>query len=118
MVAISTIAAVDFVLGTAAGLGLLYLLYSGSVVHYDRFFRIITAGLLAYAVTGLVLQTLEPALIHAVHGVATIAIAIGCYGLVSTEIAPEDDFAALFGPPEPGDSTSTGDLQIDTVPNE
>ncbi len=97
MVDIATIARLDLVLGTLAGLGLLYLLYSGTVVHYDRFFRVLTVGLLGYAVTGPVVGTLSPNLIHAVHGLATLAVAIGCYGLVSDELAPSEDFESIFG---------------------
>ena len=116
MLEISTIARLDLVLGTAAGLSLLYLLYSGSVVHYDRFFRILTVGLLGYAVTGPIIGTVDPALIHAVHGLATLAVAIGCYGLVSAELTPSDDFEAIFGvtsvpaePPETPPETVTTD---------
>lgn len=97
MVDIATIARLDLLLGTVAGLGLLYLLYSGTVVHYDRFFRVLTVGLLGYAVTGPVIGTLSPSLIHAVHGLATLAVAIGCYGLVSDELTQSDDFESIFG---------------------
>ena len=97
MVDIATIARLDLVLGTLAGLGLLYLLYSGTVVHYDRFFRVLTVGLLGYAVTGPVVGTLSPSLIHVVHGLATLAVAIGCYGLVSDELTQSEDFESIFG---------------------
>lgn len=97
MLDIATIARLDLLLGTVAGMGLLYLLYSGTVVHYDRFYRVLTVGLLGYAVTGPVIGTLSPGLIHAVHGIATLAVAIGCYGLVSAELTPSDDFESIFG---------------------
>lgn len=97
MVDVATIARLDLVLGTVAGLGLLYLLYSTHVVHYDRFFRVITIGLLGYAVTGPIVGRVEPALIHAVHGLATLAVAIGCYGLVVQELTRSDDFESVFG---------------------
>lgn len=97
MVDVATIARLDLLLGTVAGIGLLSLLYSGTVVHYDRFFRVLTVGLLGYAVTGPVVGTLSPSLIHAVHGLATLAVAIGCYGLVSAELTQSDDFESIFG---------------------
>lgn len=98
MVAVGTIAAFDFAVGGAAGVALLYLLYSETVVvHYARFFRLITAGLLGYAVTGPVVGTLAPEYIHAVHGVATLAVVGGLYGLVRDELEETTDFERVLG---------------------
>lgn len=97
MVAIETIARVDLILGSVAAVGLLYLLYSQTlVVHYRRFFRLITFGLLIYAVTGPIIGRLAPAFIHAIHGTATLCIAFGLYDLVHDELHREEDFESLL----------------------
>ena len=96
----STYAAIgtfDFVAGALATVGLLYLLYSGTVVvQYRRFFLLIVGGLLVYAVTGPVVGTVAPALIHATHGLASLFIAIGLYDLVRDDIVAENDFEAIL----------------------
>lgn len=112
MVAVSTIALVDLVLGGVAGAGLLYLLYAETVVvHYRRFFRLITFGMLVYAVTGPVVGTLAPAYIHLVHGTAALCIAVGLYDLVQEDLSRDDAFEAVFGleaQPPPASTTSDG----------
>lgn len=122
MVDVTTIATFDLVVGTIAGLLLLYLLYSQvMVVHYARFFRLITAGLLVYAVTGPVVGRLAPGVIHLVHGVATLSIAVGLAVLVRA--APREgaavDYAAILGvddadldgPPDPPDGVEFEDAE-------
>lgn len=97
MVSVSTIAAVDLVLGIVAALGLLYLFYAGTmVVHYRRFFRLITLGLLVYAVTGPIIGEIAPAYIHAVHGTAVLFITAGLYDLVREDLEHHDDFEAIL----------------------
>lgn len=97
MVTISTIATIDLVLGSIAGLGLLYLLYSETlVVHYRRFFLLITLGLLIYAVTGPVIGLIAPAYIHAIHGTAALFIALGLSDLIHGDLRSEADLAALL----------------------
>lgn len=101
MVSVSTIAAVDLVLGIVAALGLLYLFYAGTmVVHYRRFFRLITLGLLVYAVTGPIIGEIAPAYIHAVHGTAVLFITAGLYDLVREDLA-DDDFEAILAVEDP-----------------
>lgn len=113
MVAISAIATFDMVAGSIAVVGLLYLIYSDTtVVHYARFFRLITLGLLVYAVTGPVIGRLEPALIHGVHGLAALFIALGLYDLVHDDLVRDQDFRAVLAPdaigPEAGEPHSGG----------
>lgn len=99
MVATSTIAAVDFALGALASVGLLYLYYAETVVvHYRRFFRLITLGLLVYAVTGPVIGTLAPAYIHAIHGTAVLFITAGLFDLVREDLDRGEEFAAILAP--------------------
>ena len=67
----STFGVLNFVAGAVAGVGFLYLLASSSVVvTYGRFFRVVTAGLLVFAVTGPLIGSFAPAIIHAVHALA------------------------------------------------
>jgi len=83
VVAIADIAVLDFVLGSVAALGLLYLLYAESlVVHYERFFRLITVGMLVYALTGPVIGTIAPAYVHLIHATAALFITVGLWDLV------------------------------------
>lgn len=104
MISASTIAVVDLVLGSVAAVGLLYLLYSETVVvHYHRFFRLVTLGLLVYAVTGPVVGVLAPAYIHAIHGAAALFISIGLYDVVRDDLDNEPDLTALLDVDDPGD---------------
>lgn len=97
MVSVAAIAAVDFALGAAAVLGLLYLLYTETVVvHYPRFFRLITLGLLVYAATGPVVGTLAPAYIHLIHGLAGVFIAAGLWDLVHEDARRDEDFETII----------------------
>lgn len=98
MVSIDTIAAVDFALGATAVVGLLYLLYTQTaVVHYPRFFRLITSGLLVYAATGPVFGRFAPAYIHLVHGIAALFVTAGLWSLVSDDVRQDEDFRAIVG---------------------
>lgn len=98
MVDISTIATFDLAVGTIAGVLLLYLLYSEvMVVHYPRLFRPITVGLLVYAVTGPVVGRLAPELVHLIHGLATLSIAVGLALLVREAPRQGAGYAAILG---------------------
>lgn len=115
MVDVSTIAAVDFAFGLVASLGLLYLFYAETmVVHYRRFFRLITLGLLVYAVTGPVIGALAPAYIHAIHATAVVFIAVGLYDLVREDLDRDEDFAAVLTLDAPESPAST-DLDADAT---
>lgn len=97
MVSVSSIARFDLIVGSIATLGLLYLLYAEAmVVQYRRFFRLITVGLLSYAVTGPVIGTFAPAFVHAVHGVAVLFITLGLYDLVREDFRPDEDFERIL----------------------
>lgn len=97
MVATADIALLDFALGSVAALGLCYLLYAETlVVHYERFFRLITAGLLVYALTGPVIGTVAPAYIHLIHAAAGLCITVGLWTLVNEDRA--ENFEAVLAP--------------------
>jgi hypothetical protein len=103
MISIATIATLDLILGTIAALGLSYLLYSETlVVHYRRFFRLITIGLLVYAISGPIIETFTPALIHAIHATAAVFISIGLYDLIRGDLHRETDLRALVQLDAPG----------------
>lgn len=111
MVTTSTIAVIDLLAGVLASLGLLYLLYSGSTrVHYRRFFRLIAVGMLIYSVTGPIIGTLAPAVIHAVHTVAVLFIIFGLYDLINSTADHTITFEAAFrtdAPPDPAQPDTT-----------
>lgn len=70
-----------------AGIGLLYLLYSGHyVVNYRRFFEIIAVGLFLSLLGGTFLFFLSDALRHTIHGLAALVITVGLYDLVRGEV--------------------------------
>lgn len=97
MVSISTIATFDAVVGSIAALGLAYLVVSKTiVVHYRRFFQLITVGLFGYAATGLFIGRYAPEFIHAVHALAAVFICLGLVDLLRTDVRRDEDFAQLF----------------------
>lgn len=114
MVSVDTIAAVDFALGATAVLGLLYLLYTETVVvHYPRFFRLITLGLLVYAATGPVIGTFAPAYVHLIHGVAAVFIAVGLWDLFHSDGAQHEDFETIMAPDAGTDLGGFDDSKLD-----
>jgi hypothetical protein len=95
----SAFGVLNFVAGAVAGVGLLYLLTSESVaVTYGRFFRVVIAGLLVFAVTGPFIGSFAPAVIHGVHALAAAFIAAGLALLLSGD-GQADDFEAAFRGP-------------------
>lgn len=99
MVAFEDIAMLDLLFGSIATIGLLYLLYAETlVVHYDRFFRLITLGLLIYAGTGPIIGRLAPAYIHLIHATAALFITLGLWDLVTEDLRDEEDFEAIIAP--------------------
>lgn len=95
----STFGVLNFAAGALAGMGFLYLLAARSVVvTYGRFFRIVTAGLLVFAVTGPLIGSFAPAIIHAVHALAAACIAVGLWLLLDSEDRTDDFEAAFRGP--------------------
>lgn len=112
MVAMSSIATFDLLVGSLASIALLYLLYSQTmVVHYRRFFRLITIGLLIYAITGPIVGRIAPAWIHAIHGVAVLFITVGLYDLIREDLRREADFNLLL-------DTAPRDTAFDAEPAE
>lgn len=82
--------------GILGAIGTGYLLYVDTImVHYTSFFKIITAGLLLFAVTAPIIVEFAPDSIHAVHALSTLFISIGLYSLIRGELHTEDDFAQL-----------------------
>lgn len=97
MALVDQVAVFDVLAGVIAAAALVYLLYAETVtVHYPRFFRWVLAGLLVFAVTGPVIGTVAPAYIHAVHGVAGLAVTAGLYGLLARELDGGGRFERLF----------------------
>lgn len=98
MALVDSVAMFDFVGGGVAAVALVYLLYTESIaVHYLRFFRTILIGLLVFAITGPIIGTVEPALIHADHAVAGLFVTIGWYGLLARETEAETRFEVSIG---------------------
>lgn len=88
--------ALNFLAGAVAGVGFVYLLLSESVVvTYGRFFKVVTAGLLIFAVTGPFIGSFAPAVIHAVHALAAAFVAAGL-ALLLAETGRADAFEAAF----------------------
>lgn len=84
--------------GVIGAVGASYLLYADTiVVHYVRFFRLVTVGLLLFAATAPVIVRFAPDLIHAVHALSALFISFGLYGLVRRELENDPDFEHLRG---------------------
>lgn len=82
--------------GAAGALGTGYLLYSDAiVVHFSRFFKVITFGLFLFSVTAPIIVQFAPDTIHAVHALSAVFISIGLYTIVRGKIQPDDDFGGL-----------------------
>lgn len=98
-----------------AGVGLLYLLYSGRyVVGYRRFFTIITFGLFLVVVSGSLLVLVSPAVRHGVHGLATLFIAIGLWDLARVEAASDQNWQDLLFEPDGQVEPKPPDVSLDT----
>lgn len=92
----TTFGVLNFLAGAIAGAGFVYLLLSESVVvTYGRFFKVVTAGLLVFAVTGPLIGSFAPAVIHAVHALAAAFVAAGL-ALLLAETGQADAFDAAF----------------------
>lgn len=84
--------------GLLGAMGTGYLLYSDSIiVHYTTFFKIITAGLLLFAVTAPIIVQFAPDSIHSVHALSALFISVGLYTLIREKIRADDDFGRLSG---------------------
>lgn len=95
----SAFGALNFVAGAVAGVGFLYLLVTDAVVvTYGRFFLVITVGLFVFALTGPLVGTFEPAIIHAVHALAAACIAVGLAKLLE-DSTQTDAFELAFDDP-------------------
>ncbi len=124
MSAFSAISVFDFAAGSLAALGLAYLLVSDTVVvHYRGFFRTVALGLFAFAATGPLVGVFAPSLIHAVHGLAVLAVTVALYRLVAESVEGSDAFAASadagfsFGPDDAAtDRTATDQSTADRPP--
>lgn len=83
--------------GGVGAIGGAYLLYINTIiVHYTRFFKIITVGLFIFVVTAPVVFLLAVEFIHGVHGFAALVISIGLYSLLREELGPDEDFTSHF----------------------
>lgn len=82
--------------GVLGAIGTGYLLYADTiVVHYSSFFKIVTTGLLLFAVTAPIIIEFAPDAIHAIHALSAVFISIGAYRLIQQEFQADDDFDHL-----------------------
>jgi hypothetical protein len=83
-------------MGIAAGVGLLYLLYiERYLIEYDPFFVITVSGLFLFIIGGPVLELVYPTLVHWVHGLAACLVLFGLYSPVQNDIR-KDQWAELL----------------------
>lgn len=86
----------NLLMGTLAGLGLLYLLYvERLVIGYRRFLVVMTFGLLLFAVGGPLAHFLFPPFEHVVHGLAALFVIFGLYDPLHNDLR-KDEWAALL----------------------
>ena len=98
-------------LGGLAGVGILYLAYSHRAgVGYRRFFDLLIAGFLVFAVGGPLADVLAPSLTHAVHGTAAVLVSLGLYDPVRNDLR-KDEWARLLLR-EPADLRHPGEWMV------
>lgn len=86
----------NLALGFLSGVGLLYLAYSQRfIMGYRRFFYLLIAGLLAFAVGGPMTDLYAPDFSHAVHGLAALLVVFGLYDPVHNDLR-KDEWARLL----------------------
>lgn len=86
----------NLVLGLLSGIGLVYLAYSQRFsVGYRRFFHLLIAGLLVFAVGGPLADLFAPDVSHAIHGVAALFVILGLYDPVHNDLR-KDEWARLL----------------------
>jgi len=86
----------NLAVGLLSGAGLVYLAYSQRfVVGYRRFFYLLIAGLLAFAIGGPLADLYAPAVSHAVHGLAALLVILGLYDPVHNDLR-KDEWARLL----------------------
>lgn len=88
------------VMGLAAGLGLLYLLYlETDVVGYRRFVLVTASGLFVFAVVGPAFELWMPVYVHLVHGMAALLVVLGLYDPVRNDLRAGEWASLLFEEP-------------------
>lgn len=98
--------------GGVGAIGGAYLLYMDTIiVHYTRFFKIITVGLFIFVLTAPVVFLMAVEFIHGVHGFAALVISMGLYTLLREEPQPDEDFASHIAsfPQDEGPEEREGD---------
>ncbi len=101
----------NLALGLLSGLGLVYLAYSQRfIVGYRRFFHLLIAGLLVFAVGGPLADLVAPTLSHAVHGLAAVLVVLGLYDPVHNDLR-KDEWARLLVR-EPSDLRHPGEWMV------
>ena len=101
----------NLALGGLSGAGLLYLAHTQrDGVGYRRFFHLIVAGFLVFAVGGPVADILAPSLAHAVHGLAALLVILGLYDPVRNDLR-KDEWARLVLR-EPSELRHPGDWMV------
>ena len=81
----------NVLVGGLSAVGLLYLAWSQrSGVGYRRFFDLLIAGFLVFAVGGPVTDIVAPSLNHAVHGLAAVLVSLGLYDPVRNDLRKDE----------------------------
>lgn len=86
----------NLVVATLSGLGLLYLLYSQTVViEVRRFLVVTTLGLVLFVVGGSIASLFLPSAMHLIHGIAALMVILGLYDPVRNDLRQEQ-WARVF----------------------
>lgn len=91
----------NLAIGAVTGIGLLYyLFFRPTVVDYHRYLLVTISGLLLFLVGGPLTELLAPAVVHWVHGVASVLVVIGLYSPVKSDLRQEAWADVLLRNPE------------------
>jgi predicted transcriptional regulator len=88
--------AYNLAVGLATAGGLAYLLYTEHVrFGYRRFFDLLVAGLLVFAVGSPLVELVAPSYVHLVHALAALLVILGLYDPVHNDLR-RDEWAELL----------------------
>lgn len=100
MAEVSPIEIYNLVVGIAASVGLLYLVYAQHfVIGYRRFLSFIIAGFLVFSIGGPIIDLVAPEWAHAVHGTAALLVIFGLYDPVRNDLRKTEWAELVFSDP-------------------
>ena len=90
----------NLLVGLVVGIGLLYFLYlESAAAGYRPFLLVTVSGLVVFVVGGPVVEIVEPAFVHWVHGLGALLVVFGLYNPVHNDLRTEEWARLLLDDP-------------------